>query len=99
MNDNIKFRRVSVTERQIDPATVPESLQALISIAERYGLTTPIGFLEGQTQRERDTVKHLLDLYRTALIDWLDESARRGPPYPPAHSSFSALRMIADPYL
>ena len=99
MDDEVSFRRVEVRRRKIDQSDVPDSLLALIPFAERFGA---LGYLQMEStfrrssQHDRDELKTVLELHREELIDWLEESVRRGSPYPAGHAAFSTLRMLAD---
>ena len=99
MSDHIEFRRVESPARTINPSEVPDSLHALIPLAEqlgRYGHMNVEAVFDRLPADERKAMENTVKDHRNELEQWLDELLAIGPPYPSCHTVFSGLRTYAD---
>jgi hypothetical protein len=83
----------------LDPSRVPQTVQQLIPIAERWGIADD-GFredaLSNASARELNDIVHAVESCDSELNSWLcgDESFWKRPT--PEYVAFSALMMAAD---
>ena len=84
---------------KLDPRRVPEPLQKLIPLAEKFGISDDLireDFFAKTPKRELTQLKRTLEEHDDLLDEWLAGPEADGPEFSNEYVAFSAMRMGVD---
>jgi hypothetical protein len=84
---------------KLNSENIPESLLALIPLAERWGISDDserLELIERANLVDRAELKMIVGKYDDELDKWLAGAEASGPEFSNEYVAFSAMRMAAD---